>query len=266
MADTPANAAAALESDPSARDRVVAAADELVVAVRKALGDARCRLWWDEPRYARVLSLAALSHEVVYLEEIARAAHDERNSFVVGLLARHHLETWATGMYLLLGGNKALEEFIGQARLVRRTQRGNLEELRSRGQYDGDSLAEEPQLADWEEKRGWSYEQVIKAVVKLARNKGVLKRGDALYDTAYRSLSNRLGAHPAFELLEKYIDTGSALAPAMAEPAGDPYRIRPLMFASILTALHAQAAFKERGLDVQWFDRVLANLGAALRG
>lgn len=95
---------------------LLAAAENVTGLVRVALDEASCQLAWTDETYGRVFSLAALSHECVVIEQLASGVRQKYPSSIMALLARHHLETWLSGMYLFMGGDEALTAFLGSTR------------------------------------------------------------------------------------------------------------------------------------------------------
>ncbi|MHB8457556.1 MAG: hypothetical protein ACYDBS_07705 [Acidimicrobiales bacterium] len=108
-------------------------ADLVIEAVRLRLASNECQLLWQPSTYGRVFSQAALSHECLYVEQIKEALLDDAPSCVLSLMARHHLETWFTGMYLLLGGDRGVQEFLGNTRRSSERQRRHIEQLQAEG-------------------------------------------------------------------------------------------------------------------------------------
>ena len=126
-------------------------------------------------------------------------------STMVSLVVRHHLETWLTGMYLLLGGEEAFEKFVGATRRSDDAQRNAIAQLQAKGGLGAYELAP-PENTDWEPAH-WKYEDVAREVDRLAGELELLRGGRAAYQIGYRSFSGRLGAHPTWRLLNTYTDS-----------------------------------------------------------
>jgi len=136
MTDLPASSAPPppVGEDRAAPAKVLfAAAENVMGLVRAALDEASCQLAWADETYGRVFSLAALSHECVVLEQLASGVRQKYPSSIMALLARQHLETWLTGMYLFMGGDEALEVFLGDSHRSHEALRVEIEKLHRAG-------------------------------------------------------------------------------------------------------------------------------------
>jgi hypothetical protein len=64
--------------------KLQAAVQQTARAIRDAFADPKCQLLWRESTYGRVHSLAALSHQCVFLEQMGRLAVESAPSEVLG--------------------------------------------------------------------------------------------------------------------------------------------------------------------------------------
>lgn len=236
----------------------------MVEAVRGAMASPECQLPWESENRSGVISLAALSHECVCLEHLDRAVEQADPSPMVSLVVRHHLETWLSGMYLLLGGEAAVEKFVGATRRSDEAQRKGIEQLQVEGGL-ADYESAPPENTDWEPAR-WDYEDVAREVDRLAGELQLLRGSRAAYQVGYRSFSGRLGAHPTWRLLDTYIDTTTGVAVVKPHDRTATFRRAGLQWSIILTAAHADFALRERGLDTAVFVRAIQNLRAPRDG
>jgi hypothetical protein len=248
------------ESRAAATEVVLHECERTISLVRANLTHVRCQLPWRPSTMGRMLSLAALSHQCVYLEQLEISVRKELPSYTNGLLSRHHFETWLTGMYLLVGGEEALKEFLGDARRAYQAQQKEVRELQAKGSY----IPSEPDPFgdfDWEPRR-WSYETAIRELDRFGTESSLLRGVKEVYTAVYRTLSGVLGGHPTYRLLERYIDTTTSKAFARVEPTAEQpmFRAGALQWSLVLTATHAQFAFAERGLTTEDFVAVVNSL------
>ncbi|MCL4445986.1 MAG: hypothetical protein M1134_03785 [Actinobacteria bacterium] len=223
--------------------------------IRAALDDASCQLLWSERSYGRVFSLAALSHECVVLEQIASGVRQNYPPSIMALLSRHHLETWLTGIYLLTGGEAALEAFLGDSRRSYEALRQKMEELRNAGV----SLdVELPPLEDFEwEARRWSYERVAQEVDRLGSESGLFHNALVMYQVGYRALSGAHGAHPTHRLFDTYVATGRTFARVLPQSEATLLPGELLQVSLFLTGIHGMFALSERGCRTDEIARVV---------
>lgn len=173
MTDLPASPAPPppVGEDSAAPAKVLLAEAENVTGlVRVALAEASCQLAWTDETYGRVFSLAALSYECVVLEQLASGVRQKYPSSIMALLARHHLETWLTGMYLFMGGDEALTAFLGSTRRSHDVLHQQIDKLHE----DGVALEVElPPLEEFEwEGASWGYEAVAQKLERLGTESG----------------------------------------------------------------------------------------------
>lgn len=239
-------------------EELLRASRVVVEAVRTALASPDCQLPWEYENCGRVASLAALSHECVCLEHLDRSVQQMDPSPMVSLVVRHHLETWLTGVYLLLGGEEAFEKFVGATRRSDDAQRKAIAQLQADGGLGAYELAP-VENADWEPAH-WNYEDVAREVDRLAGESELLRGGRAAYQIGYRSFSGRLGAHPTWRLLDTYIDSTTGTAIVGPHDRTPTFRRAGLQWSILLTAIHATLALRERDLDISVFVRVFENL------
>ncbi len=229
-------------------------------AIRDAFANPKCQLLWRESTYGRVHSLAALSHQCVFLEQMCRLAVESAPSEVLALLARHHLETWVTGLYLMVGGEEALERFVGadtraQAAMVR-----DIEAMQRDGLILDFDLNQLSETSGWEPAH-FQYEAAFREVDKVVIELGLVYNVRSLYVFAYRSLSANLGAHPTVRVLDRYIDSTSRGFTRLVTQAQDiRFRRRAIQLAVVLTSLHAVMAFGSFGCPLEPYVDVLGRL------
>lgn len=254
MTDLPASPA---PPPPVGEDRaapakvLLAEAENVTDLVRVALDEASCQLAWTDKTYGRVFSLAALSHECVVLEQLASGVRQEYPSSIMAPLARHHIETWLTGMYLFMGGDAALEVFLGDSHR-------SIEKLH----HAGVALdVELPPLEDFEwDVARWKYERAAQELDRLGSESGLLHNALAIYQIVYRALSRTHGAHPTHHLMDTYIQTGRAFARVLPQSRATPLRRALLQMSLVLTGIHGIFALAERGCRTDELARVVNEL------
>lgn len=259
MTDLPASPAPTpppIGEDRAAPAKVLLAAAENVTGlVRVALDDASCQLAWTDETYGRVFSLAALSHECVVLEQLASGVRQKYPSSIMALLARHHLETWLTGMYLSMGGDEALTAFLGSTRRSHDVLHQQIDKLHE------DGVALEVELAPLEEfeweRASWGYEAVAQKLERLGTESGLFRNANAIYQLVYRTLSGTHGAHPTHRLLDTYIETGKMFARVHPQSQATPLRRGLLQMSLVLTGIHGISALAECGCQIDELARVV---------
>lgn len=258
MKDLPASPA---PPPPVGEDRaapakvLLAEAENVTGLVRVALDEASCQLAWADETYGRVFSLAALSHECVVLEQLASGVRQEYPSSIMALLARHHLETWLTGMYLFMGGDEALTAFFGSTWRSHDVLHQQIDKLHE----DGVALEVElPPLEEFEwERASWGYEAVAQKLERLGTESGLFRNANAIYQLVYRTLSGTHGAHPTHRLLDTYIETGRMFACVHPQSQATPLRRALLQMSLVLTGIHGIFTLAERGFRTDELARVV---------
>ena len=261
MTDLPASPA---PPPPIGEDRaapakvLLAAAENVTGLVRVALDEASCQLAWTDETYGRVFSLAALSHECVVLEQLASGVRQKYPSSIMALLARQHLETWLTGMYLFMGGDEALTAFLGSTRRSHDVLHQQIDKLHE----DGVALEVElPPLEEFEwERASWGYEAVAQKLERLGTESGLFRNANSIYQLVYRTLSGTHGAHPTHRLLDTYIETGRMFARVHPQSQATPLRRALLQMSLVLTGIHGVFALAERGHPTEELARVVNEL------
>jgi len=232
-----------------------AAAENVTGLVRAALDEGSCQLAWADETYGRVFSLAALSHECVVLEQLASGVRQKYPSSIMALLARQHLETWLTGMYLFMGGDEALEVFLGDSHRSHEALRVEIEKLHRAGVALDVEL---PPLEDFEwDAARWKYERAARELDWLGNESGLLHNALAMYQLVYRTLSGTHGAHPTHRLLDTYIETGRMFARVHPQSQATPLRRALLQMSLVLTGIHGVFALAERGCRTDELARVV---------
>jgi len=259
MTDLPASPAPPpppIGDDRAAPAKVLLAAAENVTSlVRVALDEVSCQLTWTDETYRRVFSLAALSHECVVLEQLASGVRQKYPSSIMALLARQHLETWLTGMYLFVGGDEALTAFLGRTRRSHDVLHQQIDKLHE----DGVALEVElPPLEELEwERNSLGYEAVAQKLERLGTESGLFRNADAIYQLVYRTLSGTHGAHPTYRLLDTYIETGRLFARVHPQSQATPLRRALLQMSLVLTGIHGIFALAESGCRTDELARVV---------
>jgi len=226
--------------------------DRVLEGVRIGLSSNDSQLLWRPSTYGRIFSLAALSHQCLYIEQVKNGLVADVPSCVLALMVRHHLETWFTGMYLLLGGDRALQAFLGNTQKASDKQRQHVERLREKGRLHDFEFHELDKDFDWEPS-DFNYFEVARNLDDIGLSDGLLGGVEETYALAYRSLSGQLGGHPTHYMLDKYIDTAAGLFVRVDErPKDQPFRRAALQWCVVLTTAHAERAFSERGIDSSW--------------
>ena len=258
MTDLPASPA---PPPPMGEDRaapakvLLAAAENVTGLVRVALDEASCPLAWTDETYGRVFSLAALSHECVVLEQLASGVRQKYPSSIMALLARQHLETWLTGMYLFMGGDEALTAFLGSTRRSHDVLHQQIDKLHDAGVA---LEVELPPLEEFEwERASWGYEAVAQKLERLGTESGLFRNANAIYQLVYRTLPGTHGAHPTYRLLDTYIETGRMFARVHPQSQAIPLRRALLQMSLVLTGIHGNSALAERGCRTDELARVV---------
>jgi hypothetical protein len=234
-----------------------AAAQTLTEEVRSRFVDPKCRLFWRESTLGRMYSLAALSHECIYLDHLSElAGRDTTPTEVLALLTRHHLETWITGLYLFEGGEEALETFLGNDARAQEALKHDIGEAQSGGSLLDIDVTRFSDDNEWDP-ASFRYAQVFRDVDRIGRDLGLIFNVRAVYVIAYRSMSNNLGAHPTVRVLDRYIDTGRTFALVEDRPKAIGFRRRALQWAVILTCIHAAIVLGGMGLPSETYAEFL---------
>lgn len=249
------------EDTAAAEGILLDAADRLSTEARRLLVSEPCRLPWDETTYGRMFSLAALSHECVLVDHMALGVRQKFPSSVMALVCRSHLETWLTGAYLLLGGQKATETFLGQTTTAHGKLRRAIEELHAAGKATDIQV---PPLEDFDwAAQSWNFFEVARELETIGGTETLFTGALALYQVTYRSLSGSHGSHPTHAFLDSYIETPGNVGRVLLSSQAPVLRRRLLQYALALSAVHASLAFGERGLPVDAFSDVYVVLMAA---
>lgn len=240
------------DDDAQPLDSLVALSAHLVSEVRASLEDRRCQLIPSEPTYPRIYSLAALSHECVFLDELCKLAASDSPSELLALVARHHLETWITGIYLVFGGEEAFAKFRGEAERARLAMQNEIKEMQKTGSLADVDASVLDDDSGWEPQR-FAYQKAFKEVDRIGAELGLLQNAKAAYAIPYRALSNDLGAHPTFKVVDRYVDMAHTFAKVEFSATSEPFRRRPIQWCLLLTALHAAIIFGVLGLPLEEF-------------
>ncbi len=230
----------------------------VVDLVREYLVRSECKLLWKQSTYGRVFSLAALSHECMVLDQLNLGCRANFPTMIMGLLSRHHLETWLTGMYLLEGGSEALELFLGESRRSKEALHKKIKELQATGRAI--DVPDPPcENNTWESKR-WNLETVAKELERLGEGTGRVKGVLEAYHRVYRTLSGSHGGHPTHQVLDSYIDTTRGFAHILTEPQAHTLHRELLQWSTVLTASHAVLALGDLGLPTVEFSNTIQSL------
>ncbi len=164
---------------------------------------------------------------------------EARMPALAGMLVRQHWEAWLVSLYVLLGGDKALEE-IRDDHIQRSHQL--CESLRMEGDHHHpDSVKNQKKLNYWE---------MHKRVIELLREQGESVDGPAGvtgYDVIYRSES-LFSTHANVFTIGRHLVCGDdewAVSVDSSETRGDDVASAPVIYTRDL----AQRVFKEFGLD-----------------
>ncbi|WP_308464514.1 hypothetical protein [Ferrimicrobium sp.] len=230
----------------------------VIALVREDLAHPKCQFIWKTSTFGRAFSLAALSHECLILDQLNIGCHLDFPTMTMGLLSRHHLETWLTGMYLLEGGSEALELFLGESHRASTTLHKKIQELQDQGQALD---IPNPPCVDntWEPKR-WNFEFVANALEQLSEETGRIKGVLETYHRVYRALSGLHGGHPTHRVLDSYIDTTHGFAHILRESQAPPLHRELLQWSIMLTSTHALLALGDVGLPTATFAEVIQSL------
>jgi len=247
------------DDDAAPLETLIATTARMVSEIRASFYDGRCRLIPRESTYSRIYSLAGLSHECVYLEELCKLAVSDTPSDVLALLARHHLETWITGVYLVFGREEAFGKFRGEAERSRLAMRDGIREMQKDGRLTDVDSSGLDNASDWEPER-FVYQKVFEEVDRIGAEIGLLYNAKAAYAIPYRALSNDLGAHPTFKVLDRYVDMSRFFARVETGSQTQPFRRRPIQWCLVLTAFHAIVALGSLGFPLETYSAVLQEL------
>jgi hypothetical protein len=240
------------DDDAQPLDTLIAMTAKVVSEIRASLEDGRCQLIPAESTYPRIYSLAALSHECVFLEELCKLAVSDAPSDLLALLARHHLETWITGVYLVFGGEGAFAKFRGEADRARLAMQNEIKAMQKTGRMaDVDSSALDDD-SGWEPQK-FAYQRIFEEVDSIGEELGLLRNAKAAYAIPYRALSNDLGAHPTFRVIDRYVDMSGTCARVEFSSTTQPFRRRPIQWCLLLTALHAIILLGSLGFPLEEF-------------
>ena len=210
------------------------AADRILAYVYQNVGGFRAR----PPREAKQFAAAGLMRCCALLKGIL-VLDEARMPALAGILVRQHWETWLVSLYVLLGGDKALEVIVDD-----HTQwsRHLSKSLRIEGdQHHPDSVKKQNKLNYWE---------MHKRVIELLRERGEPVDGPAGvtgYDVIYRSES-LFSTHANVFTIGRHLVCGDdewAVSVDSSETRGDDVALAPVLYTNDL----AQRVFKEFGLD-----------------
>lgn len=183
-------------------------ADELFVEVDALFENGRSRLVWQPSSYGRASGLAALGHLCHHLDVLRNLSETDGDPQLSSLIARHQLETWATGACLLLGDESDTAAFLGQASRLEDFQLATRQELIGKGVLTQDWPLPKREFKGIEPDE-WKYQEVFSRAAALLADANIVTGAEHLYDTIYRPLSNQLGAHPTPYVFDKYITRGA---------------------------------------------------------
>jgi hypothetical protein len=185
-------------------------ADELFAQVDALFENERARLVWQPSTYGRASGLAALGHLCHHLGVLRKLSETDGDPQLSSLIARHQLETWATGACLLLGDESDTSAFLGQASRLEDFQLATRQDLIGKGVLTHDWPSPKREF-EGIEPDDWKYQEVFLRAAALLAKADVLTGAEHLYDTIYRPLSNQLGAHPTPYVFDKYIARGGRI-------------------------------------------------------
>jgi len=166
----------------------------------------------------------------------------------MALLARHHFETWVTGMYLHLGGADAFKAFARAGRRADKIQQEEIDELVASGDLPEWPHARLDDLDEYDP-AGWNYKTILDKIGKLGAVEGSIAGGTKeAYTIIYRTLSGHNGAHPTIRLLDRCIDSSLTFATVSPTAQLQLFREDAVRLALLLTAVHAGALLSK--LDI----------------
>lgn len=235
----------------------------IIALVREDLVHPKCQFIWKESTYGRAFSLAALSHECLILDQLNIGCRSDFPTMIMGLLSRHHLETWLTGVYLLEGGSEALELFLGESRRASATLHKKIQELQAKGQAL--DVPDPPCVDDSREPKRWTFEAVANTLEHLGEETGRVKGVLETYHRVYRALSGSHGGHPTHSVLDSFIDTTRGFAHILRESQAPPLHRELLQWSIMLTSTHALLALGDLGLPTATFAETIQSLTPAGR-
>ncbi len=254
------------DDDAQPLDSLMALSAQVVYEVRSSLEDGRCQLIPSESTFPRVYSLAAMSHECLLLDELCKLAASDSPSELLALVARHHLETWITGAYLVLGCEEAFAKLRGEADRARMAMQKEIRTLQKTGGLAGVDASVLDDDSDWELQR-FAYQTAFEEVDRIGAELGLLQNVKAMYAIANRALSSDLGARPTFKVLDRYVDMANTFAKIEFSAASEQFRRRPIQLCLVLTALQATIIFEKLRfpLDAYSYSDVIQQLGPPAR-
>ena len=210
------------------------AADQILAHVYRHVDAFRAR----PARKAKQFAAAGLMRCCALLKGIL-VLDEARMPALAGILVRQHWETWGVSLYVLLGGDKALEVIVDD-----HTQwsRHLSESLRIEGDHHHpDSVKKQKTLNYW---------NMHKRVIELLRERGEPVDGPAGvtgYDVIYRSESLFLDPCERVTIGRHLVcgDDEWAVSVDSSETRGEDVALAPVLYTNDL----AQRVFKEFGLD-----------------
>jgi hypothetical protein len=117
----------------------------------------------------------------------------------------------------MLGDENERVAFLGNAARMERNQVQLFRSLVEVGVLPAEWGSPQTEFDDFDSVR-WNYDEVFDRAASLLQEAGLVSGSEHIYDTLYRALSNRLGAHPTPHVLDKYVDTEGAFIRVFRAP------------------------------------------------
>jgi hypothetical protein len=241
-------------------------ANQLYVEVDNLFSHSAARMFYRESTYGRVAGLAALGHLCHGLVQLQQIANTDGDLQLSSLVTRHQLETWGVGMCLVLGGEEERSLFLGEARRMELTQQRERNKLIQAAVLPNDFELPPEEFSTIESKK-WGYPSVFRRAAELLLESGVATGTTHLYETIYRPLSNRLGAHPTPFVFDRYFSASGNFVRIFRQPDYEGLdvlavsRVQLNFFSSVVTAtIYGVAAAQKIGADRAPFDRLMTTI------
>jgi hypothetical protein len=239
--------------------------DRLFQAIDDVLEHPASRMVFTPDTYGRVTGLAALGHLCHGLALLRHFSENSGDPQLSSLLARHQLETWTTGICLMLGTDDDRLHFLGNARRIENIEIREREQLTKKGALPSSLPAIQEEFQDFKP-YNLSMEKIFRRAATLLLESGVATGVDHLYEIMYRPLSNRFGAHPSPFVLDHYFSTERFFAQVFRVPESFEADDQPLptvtlnfLAALLMTITYGCAAAKRLSVDDEALLQLLAD-------
>lgn len=241
-------------------------ANQLFTNVDNLFSAPAARMFYTESTYGRVAGLAALGHLCHGVEHLQELANTDGDRQLSNLVTRHQLETWGVGICLVLGGDEERSLFLGEARRMELSQKRERVNLIEAGVLPK-GFEHPPEEFSSVESKKWGYPSIFRRAAELLLESGIATGTSHLYETIYRPLSNRLGAHPTPFVFDHYFSAAGNFVRVFRQPdyeGADVIAVSQAQlnfFSSVVTAtIYGVAAAQRLGADRAPFDSLMSKI------